>query len=1004
MAIHSWGHTVLTQVTRLRDPTRGVVISPMKTHSFGVNLFQRAARLLGLAALFAAPLAAQSTGSINGVVTDQAMNSFLVGAEVRIVGSNLATATSRDGSFSLAGVPAGSRTVEVSYLGRKTKTVAVTVPAGGTATANVALADTDVIVLEAVTVESVREGQSRAINLQRTANSLRNIISADAIGNLPDRTVGEALSRLPGVNVVDDQFANVRGTSAEHNAVTLDGDRLPAATSESAEATSVQYDNRSVDLSLIPAEMVGGIEVIKALTPDMDPDSFGGTINLVTRSAFELKERSINGKAEYIHNTFRKQPGRAASLTYMDILDKARTLGLSATFTYRQEDRMYNDYEIAYYDPTLIPVGSSGTPGAIAAVGDQGIENFDPRLNFRDITKLGATVNLDWKASDSTELHFRTFYEDTETKGGKFRIRFSALSRWNAASTATLQSGAQMRFRNYYEDGVREQDALRLGLEGKTRLPGAGTLKYGVRWGDSDQSAVRQRYFFEFPSNTERRAYSWRIDRSNPKFPVASMTHIATGQDGLYTALSDRKIAAFRITNGRDGETDLTANLDYSFNQPLAGQNVEWKVGAKTRGKDRNSRPSIDDFNVPTGTVPTMAMFPVFTEPRNLLSGSLASMGPFVSLPDVAAYFRNNRSAFAYLPGSDLRNLDARKYDVNEDILATYAMATTKFDQLEVIAGLRWEQTETGYNWLTDPTGASKGKQRYANFHPSLLFNYRFNRNLVARFAYTNTISRPAYGDLIPYRAIDDTQGESGNGGLEPGDYPETTKIFLGNAKLKAQRSENFDLSIEYYLPQGGVLSAAVFRKNLTDLIFRSQWKNPTDPYTIYFQERNGSSGKATGLELSWQQALTFLPKPLDGFGVNLNATFIKGSSVLDELVPGTTATYRPYNVDFLPEQPKKVYNAQLYWEKFGITARVAVNFIDEFVRTSGGLTAFSVNNKATRWDASLSYRLNKRFTIYVEGRNLTEEVTSWYATTPSRPEDYTFTGAIYTGGIKFRF
>jgi outer membrane receptor protein involved in Fe transport len=77
---------------------------------------------------------------------------------------------------------------------------------------------------------------------------------------------------------------------------------------------------------------------------------------------------------------------------------------------------------------------------------------------------------------------------------------------------------------------------------------------------------------------------------------------------------------------------------------------------------------------------------------------------------------------------------------------------------------------------------------------------------------------------------------------------------------------------------------------------------------------------------------------------------------------------------------------------------------IDEFVRTSGGLTAFSINNQATRVDASVSYRVNQRWSIYLEGRNLTNEVSSWYATTPNRPEDYTFTGAIFTGGVKFRF
>jgi TonB-dependent receptor len=273
----------------------------------------------------------------------------------------------------------------------------------------------------------------------------------------------------------------------------------------------------------------------------------------------------------------------------------------------------------------------------------------------------------------------------------------------------------------------------------------------------------------------------------------------------------------------------------------------------------------------------------------------------------------------------------------------------------------------------------------------------------VARAGYTTTLARPSYGDLIPYRVLADTHEESGSGGLEPGDYPETSKVFLGNAKLKAQQSENFDLSLEYYLQRSGVLSVAVFQKDLSDVIFRSQFKDPAAPNTIYFQDRNGSSGRVKGLELSWQQALTFLPGFLNGFGINANATFTKGSSTLEELVPGTS-TYRPFKVDFLPEQPKKVYNAQLWWEKYGFTARVAVNFVDTFVRTSGGRTSFSINNSETRWDASVAYRINRHFTVYVEGKNLTEEVRSWYASTPTRPEDYSFVGRTFNGGVKFRF
>lgn len=957
-----------------------------------------------MACLWTVTASAQSTGSVAGTVTDP-RGAFVQGAEVRLEGTALTTVVDRSGRYRLDGAPAGSQRVTASFLGLPEVTAPVTIAAGREASADLAFKSTDTVVMGKFVVESIAEGQSRAINQQRTSTRLSNIISSDAIGNLPDRTVGEALARLPGVNVVDDQFASVRGTSAEFNAVTLDGDRL-STTGSNIDSTSVNTDTRAVDLSLIPAEMVGGIEVIKTLTADLDADSFGGTINLVTRSAFDLKERSINGKFEYIQNSFRKQPGYSGAITFMDVLDKARTLGLSATLTWRREDRMTNSYELSYYEAGAIPVGTSGsgTAAAIAAVGDQAIEAYDTRLNFSDITKMGATVNVDWKLSDTTELHFRTFYENTETEGGRFRNRIRALSRWNATATAQQQSGLQARFQTYMEDGTRESDLLRLGADGKTRLTGGGTLTYGVRYGDSGATLDRNRYIFDFPSNTERRAYAWAIDRRNPTLPIVSLTHIATGQNGLFAPLADRKLSNLRFQTGTEDETDLTANLDYAFTLPVAGQSIDWKAGAKQRAKDRSSRPRIYDASAPTVNQPTFAQFPVFTEPRNLLDGSQPTMGPIVALDSVLAFYRTNTAAFTALGGDEITRLEARKYDVEEDVTSAYGMGTTKFGALEAIAGVRWERTKTGYHWLADPAGASRGSRSYDTFHPSLLLNYRFNRHLVARLAYTRTLARPNYGDLVPYRSIADTAEESGTGGLDPGDYPETQKIFLGNAALKAQQSENFDLSVEYYLAQSGVLSAAVFRKDLKDVIFRSQFKLPGQPNTIYFQERNGSTGKATGLELSWQQALTFLPKPFDGFGVNLNASFIDGSSVLEELVPGPTGTYRPFTVGFLPEQPEKVYNAQLYWEKFGFTARVAVNVIDEFVRTSGGLTAFSINNRATRVDASVSYRVNQRWSIYLEGRNLTHEVSSWYATTPNRPEDYTFTGAIFTGGVKFRF
>ncbi len=963
------------------------------------------ARIARLGCVFVAfainGLVAQSAGSVTGVVTDES-GLFVQGASIRVAGSTASATTDRLGRFRIDGVPSGARTVTADYLGYDPANASVNVPSGGPADVTLVLRGST-IVLEEFKVESIREGQSRAINQQRSANTLKNIISADAIGNLPDRTIGEALGRLPGVNVVDDSFASIRGTAAQHNSVTLDGDRFTVS-GDSSTGTSVTNDTRAVDLSLIPAEMVGGIEVIKVLTADMDADSFGGTINLVTRNAFELKERSINGKFEYIANDYRNKDGWAGSLTYMDVLNEARTFGVSATLTYRTEDRASDSYEFSYYDPNLVPVGTSGsgTAGTLPAVGDEGMEGYDTRLNFEKITKLGGTLNFDWRVSDNTDLQWRTFYQRTEREGGRYRTRVRALSRWDASSTAAAQSGRQTRLTNLLENGAREQDVLRLGLGGETRLS-HGILKYGINYGDSSLTAKRERYIFDFPSNTERRNYAWSIDRSNPLLPVVSVTRISSGENGLMGSLADRTLSSIRFHDANDDESDLTGSLDYAFSQLLGDRSIDWKIGAKHRSKDRKARPDVRDFT-PTATV-RYSNFTVVAEPRNILQGTMPTMGPYVSLDEVIAFYRANPASFNLAGGgSEIVRSEAKKYDVSEDVTAGYVMASTKFGRLEAIAGLRWEKTETSYNWLADPAGASQGSRKYDDFYPSLIFNYRLGSSFVIRLSYTNTLSRPSYGDLIPYRVLADTQSESGTGGLSPDDYPETNKVFLGNANLKAQQSENFDLSLEYYLPRSGVLSVAFFRKDLSDVIFRSQWKDPLDPFTLYFQERNGSSGKAEGIEIAWQQALTFLPGPLDGLGLNLNATFVSGSSILEELVPGSTDNYRPLKVGFLPEQPEAVYNAQLWWEKYGLTARVAVNYVDEFVRTSGGLTSFSVNNKATRWDVSLSYRLTRNFTLYAEGKNITDEVTSWYATTPNRPEDYSFNGATYTAGVKFRF
>jgi hypothetical protein len=321
-----------------------------------------------------------ATGSVQGTVTDAQTKALLPGVLVRLDGGEgRETSTDRAGTFRFGDVPAGSYRLVASYLGLETRSEAVSVVAGQVLTRHLALGSGEIVRLEAFTVESIREGQSRAINQQRTSQTISNIISADAIGNLPDSTIADALTRLPGVSVVVEggqaAYASVRGAEAKLNSVTLDGQRITATPSGNGLDASNSGDTRAVDLSLVPSELVGSIELTKALLPDKDSDSLGGTINLVTRSAYDLKERSINGKFEYIHNDFGARQGHSAAISYSDVLDRARTFGVSATLNYRKADTVQDDTEIFYYlanDAIVTP-----TP----AVGDARVDRRD--LEFR---------------------------------------------------------------------------------------------------------------------------------------------------------------------------------------------------------------------------------------------------------------------------------------------------------------------------------------------------------------------------------------------------------------------------------------------------------------------------------------------------------------------------------------------------------------------------------------------------------------------------------------------
>jgi TonB-dependent receptor len=933
---------------------------------------------------------AQSTGTISGTVSDRTTNAFLVGAEVRVAGTEIATATARDGTFTLANAPAGQQSLEVSYVGRKTKIVPVSVRTGGTTPITIDLAETDVIVLEAVTVESVREGQSRAINQQRTSNSILNVISSDAIGNLPDNTVGDALARVAGVSVVIDgssAFASIRGAEAKLNAVTLDGQHISSPANDGVFTVS-GTETRAVDLNTIPSDMISSIEVLKALPADHDADAFGGAINLVTRSAFDLPGRSINGKAEYRYNSLRKDDGYGLTLSYSDVLDTKRTLGVSATFAYTDDRLGRNDYEIAYFDKSIAPVNT------IPGITDQAISEFDQRFRRIDRESFGANLNFDYRPGDTSRFFLKLFHNGSETDARRWRLRERGFNTFAANSTDLRAAGTEARITRRLDRTISSRNNERASIGGQTKLP-AGKLDYELSYGFADFNAHAKRYTFETASSALRRNIDFVVDRADPDYPRVTLINRATGENSLFRT-QDMALNQVRFHNLNGEDEDLVARLDYEFAQKAGNIPLTWKFGAKYRGKDRNLDGEIADY-APV-VAPTQATFTGGFEPRNVFHGRKATFGPFPSIDDVFAAVAQNPNNYSFTPNDEISLVSISRYTASEDISSVYGMTTAQLGKLQAIAGVRYEETKIDYTYRPAPATTAKGGSSYGNAFPSVLLNYRFNRNLVLRGAWTNTMSRPDYGDLIPYESSLDPEG------LLNLDSGALARVFKGNPNLKAQKSMNWDASLEWYFQPTGMLSVAIFHKDIRSFIYKGVTRESRPPIIVaLYQNLNGGKQDIDGTELTWVQSLSMLPSPFNGFGFSVNTTFIRGESEFPTLNVTTGAT-GTRTENFIPQQPKRVYNAQLYWEKYGFNARVALNYTDEFVREVGGLAGQVTNYDATRIDAQLSYRINRNFTVFVEGKNLTDEKRRWYDNRPSRPEEMEDNGWNGAAGVKFRF
>ncbi|MGD8440890.1 MAG: carboxypeptidase regulatory-like domain-containing protein, partial [Holophagae bacterium] len=328
---------------------------------------------IGLAVVASSPVFAQDTGTIEGTITGPEGNP-VPGASVMVVGTRIDSSTNRLGRYRLDRVPAGEQQIFVSFIGLSDQTIAVEVEAGAIVNADVTLELETFTGTVTVSGDPILAGQAQALNEQKVAPNIVNVISSEQIQFFPDTNAAEATQRIPGLFIQRDQgegrYVLVRGTPADLNRTQIDGEVIPAP----------EGDKRQVALDVIPSDVLETMRVSKALTPDQDADAIGGIVNLEFKDA--PSRQFLNVSLGGYYGDLRDGDGIQAGVSWGNrFADDAVGVVLSASYT--DITRNTENFEADDWD--------EGSP-----------EEFQTRDYNVNRERLGLVAAFDWRASDSS--------------------------------------------------------------------------------------------------------------------------------------------------------------------------------------------------------------------------------------------------------------------------------------------------------------------------------------------------------------------------------------------------------------------------------------------------------------------------------------------------------------------------------------------------------------------------------------------------------------------------
>ena len=887
-------------------------------------------RQLVILALFFAVFSGEGIAqSIKGTVRDAATDESIIGATVVLNGQQpRGTVTGLDGSFSITGVTAFPAKITASFIGYKSQDIIVENGAS-----IVIMLEEDQLTLNEIVVVGETGGRTdnSARAIEKMSMNVMNVVSARSIEISPDMTVGNVIARVSGITVErnssgEGQYALLRGMDKRYNYTLVNGVKIP----------SPDNKNRFVPLDIFPSELLDRLEVTKALTADMEGDGIGGAINMVMKDAPASTQFTANISTGYnsmfFNNDFQSFDYRA--------IDKSSPLekyGIGYERIVKMRD---------FTSDNLHLKSGRATPNIAGGF------SWGKRLFGQKLGLMLAGSYSDMRRGTESDIYTSTINVEEGTQAINKRYFSTRQTRLgtHAKLDYNIAAGHKLVWYNAFMD--------------------FGTMQVRDSYSQKNHT-VRMRYNHQSIFNTTLKGLheinagaknfsplqlDWSLNYGNA-FNETPDNVIFTSFIQTVESIQQDPGATRRWEHNSDKDRAAYVNLHYT--QKTGATTFNISGGGMVRDKNRESY-----FDIYT--------FKPYDPEKESNQRELVKGVDWNSYNEVKMEFK----------GVD--PLDPLNNSATERIWAGYATSKATFEKLQVIAGLRYEHTEQGYDLRYEsPVAEKSSRQQYGDYLPSVHFKYGIHANSNLRLSYYKAINRPSFFEILPYQMVFD-------------DYTER-----GNPDLKRAVAQNLDLRYEIFPRPSEQFMFGVFYKNIKDPI---EYGFVQEGSATFYKPINNGTAHNYGMEVDFIKYFKW-------FGIKANYTFTQSQ------ITTTKKLVVPEPDD--PLRSTKVLNVNQTRPLYGQAAHVANLSLMFHAPSKGWDAQLSVSYTSDRlavvsqfyeddtyqtgfvpMDASIEKRFGNGLAFFGKASNLLNSRMVQYVMVNERNENRDPLEAMHSGGV----